>query len=552
MKIEFPRAEKCVPSVSVLRDNPLFSLERMNSVLSNILNYPCTGRHSCPRFAVIKCVDQVHAKYYLGTHTAAKIFRVETGTMCSSWPPLHQYLSLPLPSSPVHKVSCESSRFSELQIFFTYLTYDSATNTYPTDRHLSTLGANDYVFLLLSWNRMGFDTARLQAMQRFACTCIICANTEEERAELQAAGIRCIFFNQNALLDERIISPRGTVHDPLSEFPWPPQQPKTPTGSIDQASAATANLLANTSQGSTTSNDPASRLLGCDCDGRRWDLVVNSSLAAYKRLHLAGAVVSCVHIGIPVTGLACVSPPSSVLLANRITRCKGGSDVSNHFSSGGYDSHLSSSGDHLGSGSVGSSHPSSSIAKIVQTSSTSGGIMLSSDGAQEAPPAETYRYLLPSEVCCVLNQARVGGIFSAEEGTCYACTEYLFAGLPVITTPSQGGRHVWLNGSNSITVEACCNITHCTCDGKDNTHAPKQAVAQAVASAVTALKTGVFDRAKIRGDAITTAWQFRKTLMTEIQAILNEHGLGEVMDVQEHFCRTFTHKLQGQSFCPKN
>lgn len=47
-----------------------------------------------------------------------------------------------------------------------------------------------------------------------------------------------------------------------------------------------------------------------------------------------------------------------------------------------------------------------------------------------------YHYLSPVEVAAALNQCGVGGIFSAEEGTCYASTEYLLCGLPVVSTTS--------------------------------------------------------------------------------------------------------------------
>jgi hypothetical protein len=42
-----------------------------------------------------------------------------------------------------------------------------------------------------------------------------------------------------------------------------------------------------------------------------------------------------------------------------------------------------------------------------------------------------------------LNRARVGLCLSAVEGMMYASTQYLLAGLPVVTTPSAGGRHVF-------------------------------------------------------------------------------------------------------------
>lgn len=41
-----------------------------------------------------------------------------------------------------------------------------------------------------------------------------------------------------------------------------------------------------------------------------------------------------------------------------------------------------------------------------------------------------------------INRARVGLCLSAVEGFMYASAQYLLAGLPVVTTPSAGGRHV--------------------------------------------------------------------------------------------------------------
>jgi len=38
---------------------------------------------------------------------------------------------------------------------------------------------------------------------------ILCANTPEECAELRAAGVRCIYFNHNAALDEHIFRITG-------------------------------------------------------------------------------------------------------------------------------------------------------------------------------------------------------------------------------------------------------------------------------------------------------------------------------------------------------
>ena len=61
--------------------------------------------------------------------------------------------------------------------------------------------------------------------------------------------------------------------------------------------------------------------------------------------------------------------------------------------------------------------------------------------------------LSPEEVCEKINQAYSGLILSEEEGTCFASSEYLLCGVPVVSTPSKGGRDVWYNEYNSIICE---------------------------------------------------------------------------------------------------
>lgn len=54
--------------------------------------------------------------------------------------------------------------------------------------------------------------------------------------------------------------------------------------------------------------------------------------------------------------------------------------------------------------------------------------------------AGSYRTLNSAEVTQSLNACRVGLCLSAQEGAMYASAQYLLSGLPVVTTPSQGGR----------------------------------------------------------------------------------------------------------------
>ena len=58
----------------------------------------------------------------------------------------------------------------------------------------------------------------------------------------------------------------------------------------------------------------------------------------------------------------------------------------------------------------------------------------------------------PEEVNVQLNRAAVGLCLSELEGAMFASTEYLLAGLPVVTTPSRGGRQRYLDNDYCLTV----------------------------------------------------------------------------------------------------
>lgn len=61
---------------------------------------------------------------------------------------------------------------------------------------------------------------------------------------------------------------------------------------------------------------------------------------------------------------------------------------------------------------------------------------------------------LPSDqVPAVLARSHAGLILSAEEGACYASSEYLLSGLPVVSTPSLGGRDVFYTAENACVVD---------------------------------------------------------------------------------------------------
>ncbi len=61
--------------------------------------------------------------------------------------------------------------------------------------------------------------------------------------------------------------------------------------------------------------------------------------------------------------------------------------------------------------------------------------------------------LPPHEVAVCINRARVGLCLSEEEGQMAASMEYLLCGVPVVTTPSRGGRDHFFDSRFCVTVE---------------------------------------------------------------------------------------------------
>jgi glycosyltransferase involved in cell wall biosynthesis len=69
------------------------------------------------------------------------------------------------------------------------------------------------------------------------------------------------------------------------------------------------------------------------------------------------------------------------------------------------------------------------------------------------PLAPDYRLLDRREINARLNECRVGLCLSAEEGAMKASIQYLLAGLPVVSTPSLGGRDVFFDPDYTRVVE---------------------------------------------------------------------------------------------------
>lgn len=69
------------------------------------------------------------------------------------------------------------------------------------------------------------------------------------------------------------------------------------------------------------------------------------------------------------------------------------------------------------------------------------------------PDTEYLSGLGPSSVADIINRSSVGLMLSAVEGACKASSEYLLCGIPVVSTPSIGGRDIFYDHDNSIIVE---------------------------------------------------------------------------------------------------
>lgn len=133
--------------------------------------------------------------------------------------------------------------------------------------------------------------------------------------------------------------------------------------------------------------------------------------------------------------------------------------------------------------------------------------------------------LEPAQVNKIYNQSHCGGIFSAAEGACYSSSEYLLAGLPVISTKSTGGRDVWYNKDNSIIIEPTENE-----------------VVNAIELCKFNLKNGIFNRNKIRNDHVELSNKMRNFFINYVQTIFDKHKIK--INSKEYWNTHYNNKLR--------
>ena len=118
------------------------------------------------------------------------------------------------------------------------------------------------------------------------------------------------------------------------------------------------------------------------------------------------------------------------------------------------------------------------------------------------------------QVTQILNQSYVGGIFSEKEGACFASSEYLLCGLPVVSTESVGGRDFWYNDRNAMIVDA-----------------NEAAVADAVTTLIAQIQSRAIDPREIRQEHMILALLQRDALVS----LLNEISTSLQLEVSGSF-----------------
>jgi len=131
-------------------------------------------------------------------------------------------------------------------------------------------------------------------------------------------------------------------------------------------------------------------------------------------------------------------------------------------------------------------------------------------------PSAIFSYLPETSVVSRLNECYVGVMLSEEEGACYANTEYLLCGLPVVSTLSLGGRDEFYD-----------DVTAIVCDANE------LAVADAVSLLEKRVKCGAICPDVVRQRTLARIGRFRENLVESIKE--KQIRLCIEADLGEHF-----------------
>ena len=133
--------------------------------------------------------------------------------------------------------------------------------------------------------------------------------------------------------------------------------------------------------------------------------------------------------------------------------------------------------------------------------------------------------LTPEQMVQLMNESWCGLSLSEEEGGSFSTSEYLLCGLPVVSTPSKGGRDYWFNSDNSIIAEPT----------------PID-----VKRAVDLVKEKNFNPQIIRRDHIRKARALRQKFIDKLSVIFEEYNIDDI-PAHKYFTDNYYHKLRGSS-----
>ncbi len=128
------------------------------------------------------------------------------------------------------------------------------------------------------------------------------------------------------------------------------------------------------------------------------------------------------------------------------------------------------------------------------------------------------------EVFDKISESYCGLFLSEKEGACFASSETLLCGIPVVSTPSEGGRDVWYNEFNSIISN----------DNEDS-------VKLAVETVKEKVENGFFNNKFIRESHISLALRFRTSFVNLTERIFDEIKIK--VNVLDYFNFNFHHKM---------
>ncbi|MCO6450797.1 MAG: glycosyltransferase [Caldilineales bacterium] len=121
-------------------------------------------------------------------------------------------------------------------------------------------------------------------------------------------------------------------------------------------------------------------------------------------------------------------------------------------------------------------------------------------------PAGEYVNLEDAVVNACLDECRVGLCLSAIEDANYASIQYLLAGLPVVSTPSKGGRDLFFDDSCTLIVDE---------------------TPEAVAAGVEEMVRRQPDTAIIRQRTLAKVAEHRQRFVATVQNIYDKEGVGK-------------------------